>query len=278
MSFQDFRSKLLRHAIPNILSFDASLVGSDSTIKLWQSTLGIQSITVMPARIAEQDGKVIISGKASLLNILVAPVEITVADDHGQLNLRLTVNLPDAWTFAQSFPTLSPYFNYDSLNYGYKPSYLNEISFSKPAFVLTTHSFKDSDSGVQYERGLNFIASMDPLGLFTEWKLLTGSQASIRISGLISSDTPAQEFCLCAHIPLGLGIDANVLKFENIQLKLWNSLVKDHPVAARIEVSTQLKIAGKALEIFSPLRIGAPLDFLVIGGRFNDIPLPIWVS
>src|SRR5262249_17703198 len=154
----------------------------------------------------------------------------------GTVRFRLTAKLPDTWTFGQSFPTLAPYFNYDSLNYGYRPSYLNELRFSEPIFVLTTHPYKDAQSAVQFERGLNFLANFDVLGLLKGLELITGSGAPLQVSGLVISDRPTPEFCLSARIPLNLGSDANALRFDNVELKLWNSLVQDRPVAARIEI------------------------------------------
>jgi hypothetical protein len=274
MTFQALRDKLLQHPSSEPLVLNAALVDSDSAIKLWNAILGVPEMTVHEPRIADHNHSVVITGKASFLNIPEMPLEIVFADDHGLLNLRLTAALPQSWTFGQSFPHVSPYFNYDSLNYGYKPSYLNELTFSEPVFVLTTHPYQDAQSAIQFERGLNFLAHMDLLGPLRELNILTGSQAPIRISGLIISDTPTPEFCLSAQLPLRLGDDASVLKLQNIRLNLWSGLTQDHPVAARIEISLQLRIADKVIEIYHPFRVGAPLDFIVIGGRFNDIALP----
>ena len=274
MSWQDVRTEVLRYGSADSAVVSGTLVGGKGAATLWKAALGAQEITIKNPHVLDRGDRVIVTGKASFLEVEGMPVEMVFEDDHATVRFRLTANLPDTWKFSQSFPNLAPYFNYDSLKYGYRPSYLNELRFSAPAFVLTTHPYKDASSGIEFQRGLNFLANIDVSGPLKGLELITGIQAPLRVSGLIISDTPTPEFCLSVRIPLNLGRDANALRFDNVELKLWNSLVQERPVAARIEISLQLSIAGKSIEVYCPFRIGAPLDFLVIGGRFSSLPLP----
>ena len=274
MSWHDVRTELLRYASSESAVVAAALTGGESAVTLWKAALGIQEITIKNPNVIDQGDRVTVRGEASFLGVEGMPVELLFEDDRGTVQLRLTANLPATWKFNQSFPNLAPYFSYDSLNYGYRPSYLNWLTFSEPTFVLTTHPYKDSQSGIQFERGLSFLGDMDVLGPLKELELITGSQAPrFPVSGLIISDTPTSEFCLSARVPLNLGDDAGTLRFQSVQLKLWNSLAQNQKVAARMEISMQLKIADRSIELSYPFRIGAPLDFVVIGGRFRVVTI-----
>jgi hypothetical protein len=275
MSLQHVRSNFLRDPSAKTVVLNAALIGSESVLRLWKAALGADQILVKDPIVSDSSDRLFVTGKASFLNIDEMPIEICFEDDDSRiLQMRLIANLPDAWTFRQSFPDLAPYFNYDSLNYGYKPSYLNDLRFSSPVFVLTTYPHKGTKDGIQFARGLNFSADLDVLGALKELEPIIGNLAPVSVSGLIISDPPTQEFCLSARIPLNLGRDASTLQFQNIELKLWNSLAQNESVVARMEISMQLKIADKAIELYSPFRIGSPLDFVVIGGRFSNLPLP----
>ena len=249
MSWQDVRTEVLRYGSADSAVVSGTLVGGKGAATLWKAALGAQEITIKNPHVLDRGDRVIVTGKASFLEVEGMPVEMVFEDDHATVRFRLTANLPDTWKFSQSFPNLAPYFNYDSLKYGYRPSYLNELRFSAPAFVLTTHPYKDASSGIEFQRGLNFLANIDVSGPLKGLELITGIQAPLRVSGLIISDTPTPEFCLSVRIPLNLGRDANALRFDNVELKLWNSLVQERPVAARIEISLQLSIAGKSIEV-----------------------------
>ena len=274
MVLHDLRTRLLRILPAKALVVDAALLESESLATLWKASLGIDEIRIRDPQVFDSDTRVIVKGKTSFLKVEEMSTELAFEDDHGSLQLRLTANLPYTWTFSQSFPDLSPFFNYDSLNYGYAPSYLDQLTFSSPAFVLTTRPFRDPVAAISLERGLSFVGFVNLAGPLKDLEILTGGPAAVQVSGLIISDTPAPEFCLSARIPLSLGQEADKLRFENIQLKLWNSLKRNTPRTARIEVSLQLTIAGRSMELYFPYRMGAPLDFLVIGGRFGSIPLP----
>jgi hypothetical protein len=79
--------------------------------RLWKAALGIDEILVKDSSVSDISDRLIIRGKASFLNIEEIPIEICFEDDDRTLQMRLTANLPDTWTFRQSFPNLAPYFN-----------------------------------------------------------------------------------------------------------------------------------------------------------------------
>ena len=277
MTFSDLQSKLRPLSAPGTnppLVLDAALIGSDAITALLDSTLGTSALSIQEPQVSVDGSQIVVEGKASFLNIDRMRVKAVFEDDNQKIKFRLTANLPDTWTFGQSFPDLPQNFDSNPQNYGYAESYLELLAFSKPVFVLTTHPHKDPESAVQFEKGLNFRGQIVPSGLLQGLELLTGKDG-VLVTGLIASDDETPEFCLSAQVPLRLGDNPVAKKLQNVRLKLWNSLSSADTAAARIELSVQLEIvAGKTVELYCPFRIGAPLDFLVIGGRFTNVDLP----
>ena len=280
MAFSDLQSKLgpwlsNRSPSPGPLVLDAALIESESIIALWNSTLNTRTITLADPRVTLSGSQIIVAGKTPILRVNQVSVEMVFEDAGQQLKFRLTASLPDTWNFGESFPDLPESFNFDPANYGLGESYLQLLSLSSPVFVLTTHAYSDTGSSVAFEKGLNFHARMAPSGPLQGLELLTGSKDAVLISGLVAYDTPNPEFCLSAQIPLRLGDSPIAKKLQNVRLKLWSSLSSAGSSSPRIEVSLQLGLfANKTVEVYCPLRIGEPIDFLVIGARFANLDLP----
>ena len=277
MAFDDLQTRLrpLEAGQPQALVIDTGLTGSDSISMLMQATLGAGAVTIQEARVSFAVDRIVVSGKALCLTVEPVPVEVVFEAASPHVKFRLTATLPGTWTFGQSFPNLPPNFNFDPDNYGYGESYLLSLTFSEPVFVLTTHDWEDPASRVRCKPGLNFQGHMDLSGPFQGLEILTGSRAPILISGLIASTAKNPEFRLSAQLPLRLGESSLTKKFRNVRLSLCNSLSAANSAAARIEVGVDLEIfAGKTVELYYPIRIGAPFEFAVIGGRFAGFDLP----
>jgi hypothetical protein len=83
MSLQNVRTELLRYSAAEAVVVNAALIGSDSVVALWKSVLGIQEITIKNPRVSESNSGVIVTGKASFLNVAEMPIEMAFEDDHG---------------------------------------------------------------------------------------------------------------------------------------------------------------------------------------------------
>jgi hypothetical protein len=280
MNLRNLQSKL--EGLPAVgntasqpLILDAALIEQRDITALFGAALATNAITIQGPSVSSDGNQIIVKGKASFLNVEAMPVEAVFTDDNGNLKFRLTAHLPAAWKFGQSFPDLPQNFNFDPENYGYSDPYLDWLTFSKPVFLLTNHAYRDTDSTVQFEKGLNFRGQLALARLLPGLEPITEITDEVLVTGLVASDNDIPEFCLGAHLPLRLGDNALAKKFQNIQLRLWNSLSSTDTGAARIELSVLLEIVeGKTVELYCPFRIGAPLDFLVIGGRFTNLDLP----
>src|SRR5689334_22653001 len=104
MPFSDLQSKLKPWSTagatpPGPLVLDSALVESDSVIALWDATLGAKAITITEPRVSTNGGQIVMSGKASLLNIKDLPVEAVFEEANRQLKFRLTASPPGPWTF-----------------------------------------------------------------------------------------------------------------------------------------------------------------------------------
>ena len=283
MAFRDLQSKLGQLSspgsnLPDPLVLNAALIESDDITRLFDATLHTSAITVNEPHVSLNQNLIIVSGKASLLGVDRMLVEAVFEDGSGELKLRLTANLPDSWRFRDSFPGLAQNFNFnpDPEFYGYGESYLAGLTFSKPVFALTTHPCQDTGSVARFERGLNFRGLLSPSGLLEALGRATESEQALLLSGLIASDKPSTEFCLSAQIArLRVGDNDLSKLLQNFRLRLWSSLQSDHTAAAKMEICVELEIIkGKRVELYCPIGIGAPLNFLVVGARFSNFALP----
>src|SRR5262249_33572208 len=154
---------------------------------------GVEEVTIKDLEVLENSSSTVrIKGKASFLSVKEPmPIETVVEGATGTPKFRLTADLPRAWKFSESFPDLAPYYNhnYDSLDYGYSPSYLNELAFSKPVLILTTHPYAFDDS-IQFKKGLNFVAHIAPFAPAKDLEPIFGTLPPLRVAGLVIGDSP----------------------------------------------------------------------------------------
>jgi hypothetical protein len=169
------------------------------------------------------------------------------------------------------------------------------------------------EPGLNFKANLSLTGLLEPLALISggqEPLLVTGLLiAPAPVEGQPAAgappadgETPAEsaaprEFRLSALFPLSLGVDA--FQFKNPKINLYSGFADqpapaasaddssatpgDEPLeetvdagaaaASRIEVSAELSIAGRNVELFAGTPLGTPLDFIAIGAR-TDLALP----
>jgi hypothetical protein len=342
MTLQELRSRLQALPAGEPITLDAALLGSDQLAALLRDCAQADPLTIDAPQLRVSDDVAIISGSATLLNVDELDLEARFFEQDGELQLRLTLALPDDWTFGQSFPNMAKFLSFDPLSYGYSASYLDTLSFAGARLVLASVEYEDDegDVAVLVERGLSFRGSLSLTGLLAPLALISGREDPLVVSGLLvppadpagdgaaeaqpaaegaapaeppaegdgAAEPPAgaavREFALSAAFPLSLGVDA--FRLSNPRLTLHGGLAEEQdtagaaepaapepppadaetadeaqaaeaaaketidPAAAalsRVEISAEVAVAGRALELFAELPLGGPFNFLAIGAR-----------
>jgi hypothetical protein len=195
MTFEALKNTLQQLAPDEAIELSADLVGPEISA-LFARCLELDAISIEGASTAFPGDMVVVSGTTTLLGIDELDVAAVFEQADDALALRLTAYLPEGWMFEDSFPNLAGFLSFDSLNYGYRSSYLNVLDFAKPRLILASAPYQESegDATIEIERGLNFRGDLSLTGVLEPLALIASSQAPLLVSGLlIAGDAAAEE-------------------------------------------------------------------------------------
>src|SRR4051812_36684700 len=134
MSLQTLISALQQLGPGDPVVLNADLLGAGALVALLRDGLGAEAITIDAPQLAPMPldattDRLMIVGSAAFLGVEDIDVLAELFEDAGVLQLRLTATLPAGWMFGDSFPNVAGYLSLDSLDYGYRESYLNVLDF-----------------------------------------------------------------------------------------------------------------------------------------------------
>src|SRR5262245_6486782 len=154
MTLQELRSRLQALPAGEPITLDAALLGSDDLTGLLRHCVQADPLTIDAPQLRVSDDVAIVRGSAALLTVDYLDLEALFLEQDGDLQLRLTLALPDDWTFGQSFPNMAKFLSFDPLSYGYSASYLDTLSFAGARLVLASAEYDDDagDVAVRLER------------------------------------------------------------------------------------------------------------------------------
>lgn len=317
MTYSDVLQRLQALQAGEPVVFDNVLAGEAGLLTLIANCLGATDFEITPAEGSDLSTGAF-SGTAALLGIGSnegddpASLRVTFAPgDSDAVELHVEVALPGDWHFSQSFPNLPPYFSFNTPDFGYKPTYLDLLSFANPLMVFTTSDYTDTLHGLDHARGLNFAGYVELTGLLEPLQDVVSSTNPPLVSGNLTpgvvpvdyqpppdpdadvtvdepaADQPADSteaseageaqdpgaFCLAASIPFEIGGD--VFTFKSARLMLCSSLTAGAgPGASSIEIAVVFTLAGVDVDLYTSFEIGKPIDFLQIGAYFQNFTLP----
>ena len=264
MSFQELVNRLTAQARQGRLTLDEATLGPAGLGDLLTSAIGAKRFEISKPVLTTKVRTVRITGTTSLLGVRDAAVTATVEDATGGPWLTARIALPRGWRFSQSFPDLPQYIDHASRSFGYRDSFLNDLEFTDPAFVLSSRDVTDGDAPVA--RGLNFVSRVRLTGVLGRiGELAKGDVVSV--TGLVRGPGLTDGFCLRAPVPLSL--DFGSIGIDDVRLELAST-----SAGAAVRLTAALEVAGAALRLATQVEIGGANATWVLSGDFDGVALP----
>lgn len=211
---------------------------------------GSQPLVISNAQKQSNNQGVSVTGTAPFMNVPSLNVIANFAlDATGTPTATLRFHLieaqpgPNSWRFSQSFPRL-PVFTKD--NTPPQPAFLDTLSLSQSAFVLTTlQSGQDDVTNAPLSFGLNFVGRLTPTGLTGLFDALLGGSETITLYGQIIIPSQGQ-------------VTPPLLLFKSPWEMTWTvpgiHLQADLGIGFTL-ASTHMRFGNTKLHIYSPLTV-----------------------
>jgi hypothetical protein len=169
--------------------------------QLMDTYYGGSNIVITSAVINVDDtdaSQIVVTGKASFLNVVNMPVKATFQTSSGQVDLVLCYQLPTTWKFSQSFPTLPATWMPSSTSLSSSIdssvpscSILDLLTFTNASFIVSTKSYTDQTYQVQMRPGLNFVCDLRLNGLLGAIEKTLGIPEPLTLAGPIIMPSPS---------------------------------------------------------------------------------------
>jgi hypothetical protein len=276
-------------------TFAGTKIGSLLDTYYAGNDLILNNATLLP----DEDGttSVAVSGTSSFLHVADAPVSAVFQEAQDGVDLTLNYQLPRAWKFSQSFPTLPTSPDFRAPDGAPQCSYLDLLTLTDACFLVSTSAYQEPQFQVPVEAGLNFLSHLTLNGILGGIEAVLSVPSPLVLSGPILLPTLTQQVAqplLPSQLPLraspprpGINLKAEIstsLSFEKLALNdlyfsIYSPLTADW-LANNPTYEPGLFLGGDlsigtlpVLEIVAEKLPGGDAA-LVFTGTFADLALP----
>ncbi|MCP4117741.1 MAG: hypothetical protein GY737_20555 [Desulfobacteraceae bacterium] len=265
---------------------DQNFLGSTEIIKMFRSTLSTSSLSIKAQTelTVREENQLKLSGTASLLNMVNAPVTLFIQSVGNELLLTLEIGITPGWKFTDSFPDLPAEGTVTGLDGDIlpRPNFMSELSLGTCKLIFSNRACYSAAHQCQLLPGLNFAGEIYFGGVLFDLGYLIRQEKPVMATGPIKEYRTTPDAMKFSGIRLSGDVDTDFKQLgpftiRKTQLYIKSSLQdfqKDYVPSATqdpgIYLLIDIVVGGREAQLVGKYDLsGSSREFCVFG-RFTD--------